>query len=112
MPDTPSVGLGIVAILADYLAGIANSVDEGGWPTTPECSHAVSTCPKESPLIKAGVNCGVSNYLTETIDTRGIELNITPVEILPARVDGESTQALHAVDPSPNKGLSEIAVFS
>jgi hypothetical protein len=111
MSDTPK---GVVAILADYLACIGNCGKVGGWPTTPEQSHAVRTCPKESPLI-AGINYSVSNYLTKIIDARAIEWRkVIKVGRNAVRVDvrnDERAQALHAFGPCPNKRLSEITAF-
>jgi hypothetical protein len=97
----------VLAILADYLAGIADCIDDGGYPTTPEHSYAVSTCPKETPLI-ARIFSDESNYLTTSIDAGAIEPELlAPVRVnLVAKRRSDTTQALHTVPRCPNEGLS------
>src|ERR1700723_4593475 len=102
----------ILAILTDYLARIANGVDEGGWPTTSEHSKAPSLGPLERPLI-GGIKSDIPNYLTKIIDARSVEREF----LAPGRVKdvakgrSDSTQALHTLLRRPNEGLSEITTF-
>src|SRR5208282_3938125 len=93
----------VLAVLADDLAGNANSIDEGRCPTTPEQSHATSSCPSETPRIVDVISSAVSNYLTKIIDARGIERNIARENRPRAknRVRWWGTQTLHTAPVYP-----------
>ena len=66
----------VLAILTDYFAGIANCIDEGGWPNATEHAHAARARPARSPLIR-GIKSDVTNYLFLIIHPHAMKCELT-----------------------------------
>src|ERR1700735_224737 len=94
------------AVLAHYLASIADSIDYRWVKATPVYSHPRSTGPKKTILISRK-NVGIFNYLTKIIDPRAVERHLAPVGGVSCEF-ADRTQAPHTVLWCPNEGLSEI----
>src|SRR5580700_2192030 len=102
----------ILAVLTNYLTGVANRIHESGWPTTSEHANDAGLGPKETPLI-GGIEPDISNYLTTVMDAGAVERKLlAPVRKKNFAVRrSDSTQALHALALCPNERLGEITTF-